>query len=87
MKVRSVIFASAMLALGGVCPATALAQAFPQKFNTEMVKALNSADVRQRFATLGIDIIAGSSEQFAQVMRAERQSYAKLIRDTGVRVD
>lgn len=57
------------------------------KINGEMLRALNSADVRQRFAPLGIDIIGSTPAEFGQRMRSELQSYRKVVRDTGVRGD
>ena len=43
------------------------------------------ADVKERFADLGIDVLQGSPTELASFIRAEIDHFAKVIRDTGIR--
>lgn len=53
----------------------------------ETAKALQSADVRERFAREGAEPIGNSPAEFNSYVRAEFAKYAKIVKDTGVKVD
>jgi len=57
------------------------------RLNTEMVKILTSAEVKERFAKLGVDVAAGSPEQFASFLRSEVDRWAKVIQEAGIKAD
>jgi tripartite-type tricarboxylate transporter receptor subunit TctC len=57
------------------------------RLNTEMVKILTSAEVKERFARLGVDVAAGSPEQFASFLKGEVDRWAKVIREAGIKAD
>ena len=57
------------------------------RLNTEMVKILTSAEVKERFAKLGVDVAAGSPEQFASFLKGEVERWAKVIREAGIKAD
>jgi tripartite-type tricarboxylate transporter receptor subunit TctC len=58
-----------------------------QRLNTEMVKILNSADVKDRFGKVGVDVVAGTPEHFAKFLRAEVDRWAKVVKDAGIKAD
>jgi tripartite-type tricarboxylate transporter receptor subunit TctC len=58
-----------------------------QRLNTEMVKILNSADVKDRFAKVGVDVVAGTPEQFSVFLRSEVARWAKVVNDAGIKAD
>jgi tripartite-type tricarboxylate transporter receptor subunit TctC len=58
-----------------------------QRLNTEMVKILTSAEVKERFGKLGVDVIAGSPEQFSQFLASEVARWAKLVQDANIKAD
>jgi len=64
-----------------------LAEGFAAKLNSEIAKVLAAPDVVQRLFALGIDMIGGTPQQYAESIRADMQSYAKLVKDARQRVD
>ena len=58
-----------------------------KRLNTEFVKIIKMADVRERFATLGLEPAGNSSEEFAAFQKAEIAKWAKVVREGGVRID
>jgi len=58
-----------------------------QRLNTEMVKILTSAEVKERFGKLGVDVVAGSPEQFSQFLTSEVARWAKLVQDANIKAD
>src|SRR5437763_512887 len=58
-----------------------------EKLYAETVKALASPDVRDRFATLGVDPVGNSPSEFAAMQKAETSRWAKLAKDANLRLD
>src|SRR5258707_3515517 len=55
------------------------------RLNAELVKAMRSADVRERIVTQGgNEIVTGTPEDFAALIKSDLQMYAKLIRDARI---
>jgi len=48
--------------------------------NREIVRIIALPDVKERFATLGLDPVGGSPDDFARQLRAEGEKWAKVIR-------
>jgi tripartite-type tricarboxylate transporter receptor subunit TctC len=57
------------------------------RLNAETVKALQDADVKKKFADLGVEAVSSTPEQFGTFIRAENDKYAKLIKDANIKVD
>jgi len=56
-----------------------------ERLNVETVKAMHAADVHERIAVQGgNDIVTGTPEEFAALIRSDLQAYAKLIRDANI---
>ena len=53
--------------------------------SAEIIKALSNADVKERFANLGMDPIGNTPEQFAAYIQAEIVRWAKVIKTSGVK--
>lgn len=68
-----------MLAVAGT-PATLLA-----RINSEVVKVLNRADIKERFVGLGVEVVAGSPDEFAGFIRSEMARMGKMIKAAGLR--
>ena len=58
-----------------------------QRLNTEMVKILTSAEVKERFGKMGVDVIAGTPEHFSQFLKSEVARWAKVVQDAGIKAD
>jgi tripartite-type tricarboxylate transporter receptor subunit TctC len=54
------------------------------KLTEDINRALQRPDVRERFASQGAEVIAGSPEQLAQLIRRETALYARVIKQAGV---
>jgi tripartite-type tricarboxylate transporter receptor subunit TctC len=57
------------------------------KLHAEVQKALASSDVKERMSAVGGEVIPASAEQFAQLLRAERLRYEKLVKDANIKPD
>jgi tripartite-type tricarboxylate transporter receptor subunit TctC len=60
-------------------------RAIIDKLHRETAKVLAQPDVHKRLDELGLDLIGGSPEEFAAVIRAETPQWAKVIREAGIR--
>ena len=49
-----------------------------------VVQALNTAEIRQRYAELGLTPVGSSPQEFAQVVKRDVAKFRKLILDTGI---
>jgi tripartite-type tricarboxylate transporter receptor subunit TctC len=57
------------------------------RIHGEMVKALGAADVKERFATLGADIVASTPQAAAAFLKAENAKWEKVVKASGARAD
>ena len=57
------------------------------KLNAELVRLLNTADMKERLAKLGTEVRAGTPESFGQWLGTEQAKWAKVVRDSGVKFD
>ncbi len=57
------------------------------RFNTEILKVLNSAEIRERFGKQGVEVRTSTPEQFGEFVRAEVGRWAKVIKDAGIKAD
>ena len=55
--------------------------------NEELVRALRSADVVEKFRTFGMSAAPGTPEQFDAMLRSEAARYAKAVREAGIKAD
>ena len=56
-----------------------------EKLNREIVRVLNSADVKDRFSSSGLEAVGGSPEQFAAKIKSEMTRMGKVIKDAGIK--
>ncbi len=57
------------------------------KLHEEIVKALNTADVKERLSSAGVIIVGNSPEQFAQFIKTEMQKDGKVIKAANITAD
>jgi tripartite-type tricarboxylate transporter receptor subunit TctC len=58
-----------------------------QKFNADLVRALQDPDVKKRFADLGVDAVSSTPEHFAAFIKSEMDKYSKLIKEANIKVN
>lgn len=61
--------------------------AIVQKLNTDLGKVLAQKDVRDRFEGLGVEVIGGSTQQFAATIKADTAKWGKVVKDAGIRIE
>ena len=71
----------------GVLMPAGTPKAITDKLNADTVKALADADVKKRFADLGVEAVSSTPAEFAAFIRAEMDKYAKLIREANIKVN
>ena len=57
------------------------------RLNAELVRALRSADIQEKFKGHGMTAIPSTAEQFATFLQAESARYTKAVREAGVRAE
>jgi len=57
------------------------------KLNGELVKVLNTAEMKERFAKQGTEVRTGTPESFGRWLATEQAKWAKVVRESGVKFD
>jgi tripartite-type tricarboxylate transporter receptor subunit TctC len=71
-----------------VCAPRATPDAVVARLRAEIRKALEAADVKDRFARSGaLEPFITTPEEFASLIRADYERYGKVIKDVGVKID
>jgi tripartite-type tricarboxylate transporter receptor subunit TctC len=68
----------------GICAPTGTPKPILTKINTDMAKALNMPDLRQRLYVQGVEATPNSSEAFTAFIKSETAKWAKVIKDAGI---
>lgn len=58
-----------------------------QRLNASLQKVLAAPDVAQRLAGAGGDVMPGTPEDFARLMRSESEKWGSVIKRVGIRLD
>ena len=54
------------------------------RWNTEIVKAIQSDDVKKRFGDAGVEPLTSTPEEFTKFIAAETPRYAKIVKDAKI---
>ena len=57
------------------------------RLNTDIIRAINAPEVRDKLAAVGFETQTGTPEEFAQLIARERLRMAKLVREAGIKAD
>ena len=71
----------------GLLAPAATPKAVVDRLHDEVQKALGTQDVKQRMSGVGGEVIAGTSQSFAQLIHNERVRYEKIVRDAHIKPD
>jgi len=67
----------------GIVGPAGIARDTVAKLNGELIRALNSTDMKERFAKLGTEVRTGTPESLGQWLRTEQARWAKVVRESG----
>ena len=71
----------------GVLAPAGTPQPIVRKIHAETVKALAQPDVRAKLTDMGMDIVGSTPEQLSAVMRVELPKWAKVVKESGAKVE
>ncbi|MGH8669503.1 MAG: tripartite tricarboxylate transporter substrate binding protein [Burkholderiales bacterium] len=71
----------------GLFVPAATPRAIAQKLNAAVLKAVQNPDMRQRLDALAFEVTAAPLDETANYVRGEVVKWAKVVKDTGARVD
>lgn len=71
----------------GLLGPAALPAELVARIQRDVARIVNQPDNRERLTGLGVDIIAGTSEEFAAYLRSEIARYTKVIKETGIKAE
>ena len=71
----------------GILGPAALPRAIVAKWNEEVARIVALPEVQQRFVGQGIDLASSTPERFAQLIKIEIPKWAKVVKDSGAKVD
>jgi tripartite-type tricarboxylate transporter receptor subunit TctC len=57
------------------------------KLHVEMVRAMNTPELRDRFAAVGADTVANSPAQYGAFVEAELKKWGAVIKAAGVKAE
>ena len=57
------------------------------KLNAEIVRILGNAEIKDRFVSLGAELLSSSPEEFGAYIRSETAKWGKVIKDSGAKAD
>ena len=58
-----------------------------RRLNQEIVRLVNDAEAKEKFASLGMQVAGNSPEAFAAVLKSDIATLGKLIKDLGIKAD
>lgn len=68
----------------GVLAAHATPPPIVGRLNAAIVRVLTLPDIRERFSSLGLQPVGGTSEQWIALIQNELVKWAKLVRENGI---
>jgi len=71
----------------GVLAPTATPRTVIDRLADEFRKAINAADMKERYVTLGLEPVGSSPEQFGTFIRSELAKWGEIIKRSGTRLD
>jgi tripartite-type tricarboxylate transporter receptor subunit TctC len=58
-----------------------------RRINEEAVAVLRTQDVRERFAVQGLEALAGTPEQFGELVRRDLARFGDVVQRAGIKVE
>ena len=71
----------------GVLAPTGTPEPIITRLNTELIRILQLADVKERFANLGVETVTSTPAEFGAFIKTEIVKYTKLTNELGIKID
>jgi tripartite-type tricarboxylate transporter receptor subunit TctC len=71
----------------GILAPAKTSPAIIKKLNQEIAKALKDPELSQRFAKDGLEIVATSPEEFTSYIKSEVDKWAKVVKESNIKID
>jgi len=71
----------------GIVGPAGMPRAVVMKLNAEINKAMGAPALKERYAAIGAEPIAGTPEQFAELIRKDSAKWAEVIRRSGAKIE
>ncbi len=71
----------------GIVVPSATPPASITRLNAELVRALRDTQVREKFRTAGTNAVPSTPEQFTALLQSESVRFAKIVQQTGIKLD
>jgi tripartite-type tricarboxylate transporter receptor subunit TctC len=62
-------------------------KAIADKFHDDLVKVMQQPELKEKFASLGVDAVSGTPAELGAYMRSEKAKYAKLIKEANIKAE
>jgi tripartite-type tricarboxylate transporter receptor subunit TctC len=62
-------------------------KAIVDRLNAELAKAVNTPEVKTRFAALGVEPVSGTSGEFGELISSEVERWGRVVRQAEIKVD
>lgn len=62
-------------------------KAIADKFHDDLVKVMQQPELKEKFASLGVDAVSGTPAELAVYMKSEKAKYARLIKEAGIKAE
>ena len=71
----------------GILAPRGVSKEITSKLSAEIARIHAMADVKERYATLGVEAMSTTPEQFARYIKSEAAKFSRVIRESGAKVD
>jgi len=71
----------------GLVGPAGMAREVVAKLNNELIKVLNTADMKERFAKQGTEVRTGTPEALGEWLRTEQVRWGKVVKESGVKFE
>jgi tripartite-type tricarboxylate transporter receptor subunit TctC len=68
----------------GVLAPAATARDIVARLHSDVLRTLQSAEIKDRFASDGADPVGSTPEEFAAFLRAETAKWSKVVKNAGI---
>ena len=73
--------------LNGVVVPSATPREIVRRLNGDFLKAMQSPELKQRLAEMGIQAVGSSAEEFDAQIRADLEKWARVVKTAGIKLD